>query len=89
MTTNFIVIGKNLNIRQATHEPVSYTHLDVYKRQLRDDWNTNCIRLAMYTAEDGGYCSGGDVYKRQMQESLVLNFRHISSKKMIYPKGEQ
>ena len=22
-------------------------------------------------------------------ESLVLNFRHISSKKMIYPKGEQ
>lgn len=24
-----------------------------------------------------------------MQESLVLNFRHISSKKMIYPKGEQ
>lgn len=26
---------------------------------LRDDWNTNCIRLAMYTAEDGGYCSSG------------------------------
>lgn len=27
---------------------------------LRDDWNTNCVRLAMYTAEYGGYCSGGD-----------------------------
>lgn len=27
---------------------------------LRDDWNTNCIRLAMYTAEDAGYCTGAD-----------------------------
>ena len=31
---------------------------------LRDDWNTNCVRLAMYTAEYNGYCTGGD------QESL-------------------
>lgn len=29
-------------------------------RTLRDDWKTNCIRLAMYTEEYGGYCSGGD-----------------------------
>lgn len=28
-------------------------------KTLRDDWNTNVIRLAMYTAEYGGYCSGG------------------------------
>ncbi len=27
---------------------------------LRDDWNTNCVRLAMYTAESGGYCTDGD-----------------------------
>ena len=27
---------------------------------LRDDWNTNCVRLAMYTAEDNGYCTGGN-----------------------------
>jgi endoglucanase len=27
---------------------------------LRDDWNTNCIRLAMYTEEYNGYCSGGN-----------------------------
>ena len=27
---------------------------------LRDDWNANCVRLAMYTDEYGGYCSGGD-----------------------------
>ncbi len=26
---------------------------------LRDDWNTNCVRLALYTYEYNGYCSGG------------------------------
>lgn len=29
-------------------------------KTLRDDWNTNAIRLAMYTHEYNGYCSGGD-----------------------------
>ena len=29
-------------------------------RQLHDEWNCNVIRLAMYTAEYGGYCTGGD-----------------------------
>ena len=29
-----------------------YVNPDAF-RTLRDDWNTNCIRLAMYTAEDG------------------------------------
>ncbi len=28
-------------------------------RTLRDDWKTNCVRLAMYTEEYNGYCSGG------------------------------
>ncbi len=27
---------------------------------LRDDWGANCVRLAMYTAEYNGYCTGGD-----------------------------
>lgn len=27
---------------------------------LANDWNANILRLAMYTAEDGGYCTGGD-----------------------------
>lgn len=39
-------------------------------RYLRDDWNTNCIRLAMYTAEDGGYCSGGS---QEKLKKLVQN----------------
>ncbi len=29
-------------------------------RQLKEEWNVNVIRLAMYTAEYGGYCNGGD-----------------------------
>ena len=28
--------------------------------QLRHDWKANVIRLAMYTAESGGYCTDGD-----------------------------
>lgn len=29
-------------------------------RQFREKWNVNVMRLAMYTEEYGGYCSGGD-----------------------------
>lgn len=29
-------------------------------RQLKEEWGANVVRLAMYTAEYGGYCSGGD-----------------------------
>lgn len=29
-------------------------------KTLRDDWNTNVIRLAMYSGENGGYCTGGN-----------------------------
>ena len=36
--------------------------------QLRHEWNANVVRLAMYTAEYGGYCEGGD---RQALERLV------------------
>ncbi len=28
--------------------------------ELRTDWNANVVRLAMYTAESGGYCTDGD-----------------------------
>lgn len=35
---------------------------------LRDDWGANVVRLAMYTAEYGGYCTGGD---REALKSLV------------------
>ncbi len=39
-----------------------YVNKDAFKT-LRDDWGANLIRLAMYTAESGGYCTDGDQAK--------------------------
>ncbi|MCI8625486.1 MAG: glycoside hydrolase family 5 protein [Lachnospiraceae bacterium] len=39
-------------------------------KTLRDDWKTNCIRLAMYTNEYNGYCNGGD---KKALKKLVKN----------------
>lgn len=36
-----------------------YVNKDAF-RTLRDDWNVNVVRIALYTEEDGGYCTGGD-----------------------------
>lgn len=38
--------------------------------QLRRDWGANLVRLAMYTNEYGGYCSGGD---KEALKKLVLD----------------
>lgn len=37
-------------------------------RTLRDGWGANVVRLALYTAEYGGYCNGGD---REGLEDLI------------------
>lgn len=37
-------------------------------RTLKEDWGVNAVRLALYTAEYGGYCSGGD---RETLKKLV------------------
>lgn len=36
-----------------------YVSQDTFQT-LRDDWKTNCVRLALYTEEYNGYCSGGN-----------------------------
>ncbi len=36
-----------------------YINADCFA-QLKNEWNMNLIRLAMYTGETGGYCTGGD-----------------------------
>ncbi len=36
-----------------------YVNKDCFQT-FRDDWGANLIRIAMYTDENGGYCSGGD-----------------------------
>lgn len=46
----------------STHGMAWYPQFVSYDsfKTLRDDWNTNCVRLAMYTHEYNGYCTGGD-----------------------------
>ncbi len=64
--TNGNLMDSNGNIYQlygmSTHGIAwfpQYINLDTFKT-LRDDWNTNCIRLAMYPYEYNGYSNGGD-----------------------------
>ena len=41
-------------------------------KQLHEEWQANVIRLAMYTAEYGGYCTGGDKeYLKQLIQKGV------------------
>jgi len=46
-----------------------YVNLDTFK-ELSEVWNTNCIRLAMYTAESNGYCTTGN---KENLKNLVKN----------------
>lgn len=39
-----------------------YVNKDAFKT-LRDDWNTNCVRLVLYPGDYNGYCNGGDKAK--------------------------
>lgn len=46
-----------------------YVNADCFK-QLKEEWEIDVIRLAMYTGESGGYCSGGD---KDGLKSLIRN----------------
>lgn len=46
-----------------------YVNKDAFQT-IRDDWGGNVIRLAMYTDESGGYCSGGD---QEQLKTLIDN----------------
>lgn len=46
-----------------------YVNQDFFT-QLRQDWGVNVVRLALYTAEYGGYCTGGD---KAALEQLVID----------------
>lgn len=57
-----------------------YVNYDTFKF-LRDDWNTNCVRLAMYTHENGGYCAGGN---KEQLKTLVRNGVDYASQLGMY-----
>ena len=71
-------------IRHYT-DPVSYTHLDVYKRQVCDGAKASCAAKIASSVDAGilGYnmylrgqqfYAGEDVYKRQGQRKIKMNF---------------
>ncbi len=50
-------------------------------RQFREEWNVNVIRLAMYTAEGGGYCTDGN---RENLKTLVRSGVEYATKQDMY-----
>lgn len=50
-----------------------YVNADFFG-ELRAVWNANVVRLAMYTAESGGYCTDGD--KEQLKQLLRDGVRY-------------
>lgn len=76
-----------------------YINFDTFKF-LRDEWNTNCIRLAMYTAENGGYCTGGNKdyikglvkkgvdYATQLGMYVIIDWHILSDQTPLAHKDE-
>ena len=55
--------GKTVILKGVSTHGINWFSQYVNKsafKSLRDDWGVNCIRLAMYTEEYNGYCSGGN-----------------------------
>lgn len=69
-------------------------------RTLTDDWNTNCVRLAMYTYEYNGYCNGGDKeylkqlikngvdYATQLGMYVIIDWHVLNDKNPLVYKDE-
>ena len=49
-------------------------------KELHQKWNVNAIRLAMYTAEYGGYCAGGD--QKQLKKLIDQGIAYATKEQM-------
>ena len=49
-------------------------------KTIHDDWGANVFRLAMYTAEYNGYCSGGD--KESLKNTIRNGIKYATDLKM-------
>nr|MBQ8252840.1 cellulase family glycosylhydrolase [Lachnospiraceae bacterium] len=58
--------GNNVQLRGISTHGLSwfpqYVNQELF-HELHTEWNANVMRLAMYTAENGGYCTDGDKNK--------------------------
>ena len=66
--------GKNFQIKGVSTHGLAWFPEYVNKasfQTLRDEWGANCVRLAMYTSEYGGYCEGGSAQMKTMVNNGV------------------
>lgn len=55
-----------------------YVNEDFFK-QMRDEWNVELVRLAMYTAEYNGYCMGDENNKQTLQNVISEGVNHATN----------
>ena len=67
---------------QKGPEPVSYTHLDVYKRQVDAVWEDNQLGLCVRITHEDGYQS---MYAGLSSADYVLSLIHISRPGFSHP----
>lgn len=48
-------------------------------RQMRDEWNVDVVRLAMYTAESEGYCVGDENNKQTLKNLVGEGVNHATN----------
>ncbi len=55
-----------------------YVNEDFF-RQMRDEWNVEIVRLAMYTAEYNGYCTGDEGNKQTLKNVVSEGVNHATN----------
>ncbi len=60
-----------------------YVNDKYFKAKLHDKWGANVVRLAMYTEEYNGYCSG-DANNRKNLKALIKKGVKLAKKHKMY-----
>lgn len=55
-----------------------YVNADFFQ-QMRDEWNVEIVRLAMYTAEYNGYCTGDENNKQTLKNVISEGVNHATN----------
>ena len=65
--------GKTFQIKGVSTHGLSWYPEYISKKafkDLRDKWGANTVRLAMYTAEYNGYCTGGSANRKNLKKQI-------------------
>ncbi len=63
-----VVVLKGVSTHGLSWFP-QYANYDAF-RTMRDEWGINTVRLAMYTAEYNGYCTGDENNRNQLKQLI-------------------